>query len=246
MFGVFEAAPVQNGAPASLRDYPDVPQWDRMSLLGLEKQALGCYVSGHPLKRYGDKLSRIGALDASKVREQTAWSIVSLAGMVENYQERLFKGGSGGKAAFFEIEDQSGRVRAKLRSERIDAYGPLLMAGEPVLISGKVSFPITDEPDDEQEPTLLVDEVVPLSDAVRKATRGILIRLDADEARPEQLRSLKSLLAESPGACPVELVLNLPEGARAVLTVEGVRVDPCDRVLAGLERLFGNTVAELR
>ena len=31
-----------------------------------------------------------------------------------------------------------------------------------------------------------------------------------------------------------------------MLTVEGARVDPSDAMLAGLERLFGNTVAELR
>ncbi|HEX4474486.1 MAG TPA: DNA polymerase III subunit alpha [Polyangiaceae bacterium] len=247
MFGAFEAAPVAGAERSqSLSEYPDVPSWDRMTLLGREKQALGCYVSGHPLRRYGDKLSRIGALSASRMGDEKPWSVVTLAGMVENYQERLFKGGSGGKAAFFELEDMSGRVRAKLRSERIDLYGPLLTRGEPVLVSGKVSFPITDEPDEEAEATLLVDEVLPLSDAVRKATRAVSIHLDADGTKPEQLRSLKSLLSESPGACPVELVLALPEGARAVLALEGMRVDPSDDMLSGLERLFGDTVAELR
>ncbi|HVU05135.1 MAG TPA: DNA polymerase III subunit alpha [Polyangiaceae bacterium] len=249
LFGLFDAAPKadKNGAPArGLDDYPDVEQWDRVALLGREKQALGCYVSGHPLKRYGDKLGRIGAVPAGKVSDQQAWTVVTVAGMVENYQERLFKGGSGGKAAFFEIEDMTGRVKAKVRSERIDMYGPMLSSGEPVLVTGKVSFPITDEPDDEAEPTLLVDAVESLSDAVRKSTRGMVIHLDAEGTRPEQLRSLKSLLSESPGPCPVELVLALPEGARAVLALDGTRIDPSDVVLAGLERLFGETVAELR
>jgi DNA polymerase-3 subunit alpha len=113
-------------------------------------------------------------------------------------------------------------------------------------VTGKVSYPITDEPDEEAEPTILVDEVVPLSDAVRRATRAVVINLDATETRPEQLESLKSLLADSPGACPVDLVLALPEGARAVMTIEGTRVDPSDAMLSGLERLFGGTVTELR
>ena len=44
----------------------------------------------------------------------------------------------------------------------------------------------------------------------------------------------------------MDLVLSLPEGVRAVMTIEGARVDPSDAMLAGLERLFGGTVAELR
>jgi DNA polymerase-3 subunit alpha len=247
LFGLFAAASSGNGASEAFDDYPeDVEKWDRMTLLLKEKQALGCYVSGHPLLRYGEKIARIGAVQTDRVPSQEAWSVVTVAGMVENYQERLFKGGSGGKAAFFEIEDMQGRVRAKLRSERIEQYGPLLTSDEAVLVTGKVSFPITDEPDDEQEPTLLVDEVVPLSDAVRKNTRAVFLHIDAEEARPERLQSLKNVLADFPGACPVELVLALPEGARAVLALEGTRVDPSDGMLAGIERLFGDSVAELR
>jgi DNA polymerase III subunit alpha len=249
LFGLFEAAGPKDGkaqASSRLDEYPDCEAWDRITLLGREKQALGCYVTGHPLHRYGDKIARLGALPAAKVTDQEAWTMATVAGMVENYQEKLFKGGTGGKAAFFEIEDVSGRVKAKMRNDRIDLYGPMLARGEAVLVTGKVSFPITDEPDEEAEPTLLVDSVEPLSDAVRKATRSVSIRLDAALTRTEQLRGLKALLTESPGACPVEVILTLPEGASAVLGVEGTRVDPSDAMLAGLERLFGDTVADLR
>jgi hypothetical protein len=41
---------------------------------------------------------------------------------------------------------------------------------------------ITDEPDEEREPTLLVDEVAPLADAIRSATRAVAVRLDAERA----------------------------------------------------------------
>jgi hypothetical protein len=54
------------------------------------------------------------------------------------------------------------------------------------------------------------------------------------------------LLDTSPGSCPVELVLALPDGSEAVLALDGTRVTPDDHVLAGLERMFGETVAELR
>jgi DNA polymerase-3 subunit alpha len=245
LFGLFEAAAPPGSGNGKLDEYLEADAWDRLALLGRERQVLGCYVSGHPLLRYGDKVTRLGAVPAVQVQAQEAWTVITVAGIVENYQEKIFKGGTG-KAAFFDLEDMSGRVKAKVRSERIETYGPLLSSGEPVLVSGKVSFPITDEPDDEAEPTILVDEVLPLSDAVRKATRSVVLHLDAEGTRAEQLQRLKELLSEFAGPCPVELILALPEGAKAVLALEGVRVDPGDKILSGLERLFGDTVAELR
>jgi len=248
LFGMFEQAAQQAGAPMSTSgdEYPPAEEWDRLELLRREKAALGCYVSGHPLFRYGDKLARLGALATDKVHGEQPWSMVSVTGMVENYQERLFKGGSGGKAAFFEIEDVSGRISAKLRGDRIETYAHLLKSGEPVLVSGKVSFPMTDEPDEERQATLLVDSVQPLADAVLRATRSVSIRLRAERTQKSDLRRLKDLLVESPGPCPVELVLELPGGAEAILDLVGTRVTPSDSVLGGLERLFGDTVAELR
>lgn len=249
LFGMFDAVSEKREGEqtTSTDEYPTVIEWDRLEALRREKAALGCYVSGHPLLRYGNKLSRLGTIASVKVAAEAAWSMVSVAGMVEGWQEKLFKGGAGGKAAFFEVEDMFGRVKAKLRGDRIDTYAPILTSGEPVLVTGKVSFPMSDDAtDEEKEPTLLVDSAEPLSDAVLKATRSLSIRLAAERTAKSQLEALRDLLRESPGSCPVELVLELPGGAEAVLALDGTRVTPSDLVLSGLERMFGTTVAELR
>jgi len=245
LFGMFDAAASTERDNARTDEYPTVEEWDRLELLRREKAALGCYVSGHPLLRYGGKLGRLGAVSSVKLGAEPAWSTVSVAGMVENYGERIFKG-SGGKAAFFEIEDMTGRVKAKLRGDRIDTYSQILNGGEPVLVTGKVSFPVSDEPSDDKEPTLFVDSAEPLSDAVLKATRALSIRLEAERTERRELEALRALLEGSPGSCPVELVLDLPGGSQAVMALDGTRVTPSDSVLSGLERMFGGTVAELR
>jgi DNA polymerase-3 subunit alpha len=161
----------------------------------------------------------------------------------------LFKGGAGGRAAFFEVEDMVGRVKAKLRGDRIDTYAPLLTSNEPVVVTGKVSFPLTDESEDldvQREPTLLVDSVSLLADAAFQHTKAVSIRLDAERTRKKDLETLRELLQNAPGSCRVELVLELPEGAEAVLDLDGTRVQPSEALLGGLERAFGGSVAELR
>ena len=86
-----------------------------------------------------------------------------------------------------------------------------------------------------------------LADAIQAETRGVAIRLAADRTKPDHLRGLRELLQRSPGSCPVSVVIQLADGAEAVLALgNGFKVAPSDAMLAGLERLFGENVAELR
>ena len=78
---------------------------------------------------------------------------------------------AGGQAAFLEVEDMNGGVKAKLGGDRIETYAAILTSGEPVLVTGKVSFPMTDDSEEEKEPTLLVDSAGPLSERHADASR---------------------------------------------------------------------------
>jgi DNA polymerase-3 subunit alpha len=242
------AAPA--GAEQRLDEYPDCEPWDMRETLAREKQSLGFYVSGHPLDRYGVELSRFDVVATSALAGMDPWSKVRVGGMVEGYRERIFKGG-GGKVAFFALEDTTGRCEVKVRQNQIETYAAVLTSGEPVLISGKVSFPMGDENEEPEpgpkEPTLLLDEAVPLSDAIRAATKSVAIKLFAQKTRREHLGKLASVLRASPGVCPVQLVIQLDDGAEATLSLgRELRVEPTDGMLAQLEKLFGEKVAELR
>jgi DNA polymerase-3 subunit alpha len=181
------------------------------------------------------------------------WSVVKLAGMVEGYREKVLKDG-GGKLAFFELEDLSGRVNVKLRGAPIETYAAVLGKGDPVVITGKVSFPRRDEdapvdedPDAAREATILLNDAVLLADAVKVATKGMTVRLSAVTTDAAQLEELREVLVAWRGACPVTLQLAMADGAEAVLALgKDYRVDIGDPLLAGLERVFGEQVAELR
>ncbi len=237
-------------APSATRldEYPPAEEWDLREALNREKQSLGFYVSGHPLDRYGtDRLRDIAP--AGSLATMDPWSKTQVAGMVEGYRERIFKGG-GGKVAFFTLEDQTGRVEVKVRQAQIETQAHVLTSGEPIVVSGKVSFPMTDDNDDAdsapREPTLLLDEARLLVDVIKQDTKSIAIRLHERKTKPDQLGKLGEVLRASPGGCPVQLVIQLESGSEAILTLKGMRVEPSDGMLARLEKLFGEKVAELR
>jgi DNA polymerase III subunit alpha len=250
LFSLLEGRAGSELLPQKLDDYPTCDPWDLRDTLRREKQALGFYVSGHPLDRYGKELRRFDVIPMSELAGFAQWSKVRVAGVVENYRDRTFKNG-GGRVAYFELEDERGRVDVKVAEKKIDVYATLLAGGEPVLVEGKVSFPLSLDEDEEgdaaKKPTILLDTVQPLADAIQAETRGISIRLAADRTRADHLKGLRDVLSRSPGICPVSLVIELADGAEAVLSLGNTfKVTPSDAMLAGLERLFGENVAELR
>ncbi|RLB61084.1 MAG: hypothetical protein DRI90_12215, partial [Deltaproteobacteria bacterium] len=98
-----------------------------------------------------------------------------------------------------------------------------------------------------REPTILLDEAILLSEAIRAEARRIAIRLSSARTNRGQLEKLDQVLRSSRGACPVQLIIQTEDGAEAVLALRAdLRVDPNEALLASLERLFGANVTELR
>jgi DNA polymerase-3 subunit alpha len=258
MFGLFDAGPKKAdgraGSGASAGDYAKAEHWDRREMLVREQKALGFYVSGHPLERYLKGASALAKLEAVPIASLAGckdWEVVRVCGMVEGYRERIFKDG-GGKIAFLDLEDLTGRVTCKVRGNQIDAYAAVLTSGEPVLVTGKVSFPFREADGDEaeeapREPTLFVNEVVRLADSVKSDTKLVSIRLPIERTTEDDLTKMAEVLRRSQGDCPVTLVLATKDGAEAVLALgRSFRVEVGDEVLSGLEKIFGEQVAELR
>ena len=246
LFGLLGGGEASEAVGSSLEDYPQAAPWDLRETLAREKKSLGFYVSSHPLARYGSQLRRFEIVPTSELSGREAWEQVRVAGVVENYRERIFKGG-GGRIAFFELEDEMGRVEVKVNEKRVAEFSSILQSGEPVLIEGKISFPrgAEDEGEEvEKKATIMLDSAMLLADVLRAEARTLTIRLASSRTKESQFADLSTLLKASPGDCAVGVVIELDDGAEAVLTVPQ-RVAPSEELISGLERLFGESVVEL-
>jgi DNA polymerase-3 subunit alpha len=257
LFGLFGAAAgsdaaAQSAASSAAGDFVGCEPWDTRELLVRERRALGFYVSGHPIDRYitGDAaLARLEASWVADCAQMDDWAAVRLVGTVEGWRERIFKG-SNDKKAFFELEDTSGRIQVSLRSREIAAFERVLQSGDPVIVSGKLQFPRTENEEEEsdvpRDPTLLLNDAQLLADSVKSAARTVLVRLDSRRLTPKALDDMASLFQSSRGPCPVHVHLKTPAGDAQLVLGPDWRVDAGDAVLSGLERVFGGSVAELR
>ena len=239
--------------------YPDVPPWDLVDRVKREREALGLYLTGHPLDRYASDVGRFTTAHCAEISQRENNDEVVLAGVIEEYREKVPKSG-GGRMAFFWLEDKTGRVEAIVRPKTYDEVSSALKEGESVLITGKVKVDfrrdeegnVDDEvPEQQLERKLMVNAVVSLGSALSQRTSGVTLRFseatlrDVSVAR-RRLEELKRALGEHPGRCPMNAVVRTPDGSEVTLRLPRFRVDPSEALLAKIERIFGEKVAELR
>ena len=186
--GMFDAG--RKNEPAR-SEFPDVPPWDLRETCVREKQALGFYISAHPLDRYDlDKFKLTAAGDLAGMDN---WAKVRVAGMVEGYREKIFKGngGPGGKLAFLRSRGQDRARDSAREGERDREHGSdpdLGRAGGGIGVrcGSRSRARMKRGTRDRERPRCCSTRSETLSALLQSETRSVLIRLKAQDTRPRR------------------------------------------------------------
>jgi DNA polymerase III subunit alpha len=108
-------------------------EWPENVLLANEKEALGFYITGHPLARHSAAIKRFATCDAAGLAERADKEEVSLCGIVAGIKELTTK--KGDRMAFVTLEDLSGFIELVIFPEAYLAAAELLKSEEPLLVS---------------------------------------------------------------------------------------------------------------
>jgi DNA polymerase-3 subunit alpha len=224
--------------------YPAGDEWMPKEMLAYEKEALGFYISGHPLERYTSEIRRYANTTAATATDKGERAEVILGGVVAAYQERPMKSGQG-KYAFFTLEDQSGQIEFIVQAKKLEEYRDLLSRDEPLLVTGVVEAPYG-EGETVRERLKFID--AKLLSKVRAEKSSLLdIKLNADVVNEDQIRALEKVLRGHSGACKTVLRMEIPKRSETVLDLgDEYKVAASDDLLARIEQIFGARVAVLR
>ena len=249
--GLFDMFAAQ--APVYVENYPSGEAWAPKIKLLKEREALGFYLTGHPLDRFQGDIDAGGARRTGQLTRELSGQEVTLAGVVCDLREVQTRSGKG-SMGFFQLEDQFGRVEcvvfpktyARLDEQTGLSFSDRLQSigDEPVFVTGKLEV----ETDDEGEANkfkLLVDEARPIADVRVERTKTVLLKLTLEQLTDERILRLKQIVSDHCGPCTMELkVVSESFGADIVFGDQfSVRAD--DNLVHALERLFGDKVAFL-
>jgi len=227
----------KNVATALPRREP-IPEWDAKEKLKFEKEALGFYITAHPLDKYESVMARISKVTTSDLPSAPDGSQVQIAGVVQAVKLKNNK--SGKRYATFSLEDRSGIVEAIAWPETYQKYEALISGEEPVVARGKLDV-------DEERAQIILDELRPLSSALLDSYREVRVRAPRNRLENGGLEALKAAITRYRGKSLMYLHLGLDDGREAVLLLgDDFRVTPTDALVAELEKLLSPGAVELR
>ncbi|GAH64520.1 unnamed protein product, partial [marine sediment metagenome] len=125
-FGAFGGSGDEKQAPR----FPDVEPLSEAQLLQAEKEALGFYVSSHPLVKYGRELQSLGSATCAGLADLAERTPVTLGCMISSVRPRVTKSGrsAGRKMAILTIEDLTASAECVVFAEAYERLGELLAA----------------------------------------------------------------------------------------------------------------------
>jgi DNA polymerase III subunit alpha len=178
------------GGGSTARPQVDVrpqPAWPPMDRLQREFEAVGFFLSGHPLDAYRAVLAKLGTVTFAELEARADRGAVAgrLAGIVVSARERRSQ--KGNKFAFALFSEPSGQFEAVIFSEALAASRHLLEPGTAVLVT------VEGERDGEAL-KLRAQGIQSLDEAAEGLQRGVKIVLDgqalsADSKRMDQLKT---------------------------------------------------------
>jgi DNA polymerase-3 subunit alpha len=187
----------------------DVPEWPERERLLHERDALGFFVSGHPLDRYRGIIDRLSIDKIASLTEgvdsRSRPKDVRVAAIVAALRERPLKNGHG-RMAILQIEDLTGSCETVVFSKEYSEYEDVLKADRPLLFSGSLVV----EGDDNPRPKLRIKEICVLKEASEQNTSQVHFTLGVDLLSSEKLEKLREILDGNKGTCTAFMHICFP------------------------------------
>ncbi|MCC6202862.1 MAG: DNA polymerase III subunit alpha [Gammaproteobacteria bacterium] len=201
-------------------------EWPDEVRLRHEKEALGHYVSGHPIARYAAELRCVTSCSLQELKPGRR----VVAGLVDSVR---LQRGKRGRYAIVMLDDGSARADVNVYAELLEGVLDKLVQDTVILVEGNAG-----EDRFSGECTLTAEKVFTIDEVRRKYARNLI--LDVDAGDPGCVDALRTVLAPyRNGQCPVVLTYRRDGAIARIRLGAAWCVEANDALLADLRRCFG-------
>jgi DNA polymerase-3 subunit alpha len=234
---MFGTPDLSSGVSMGLFDFPEVDEWSEKELLRKEKEALGFYITGHPLAGFGREIERVATCVVQELSNQKDKSHVKIAGVVEEL--KLKRTRRGDKMAVLRVEDLTGSTEVIIFPELFNKTAPLLKGDEPLFISGSAEI-------GDNTAKIIAQEIATLNSIRQKAVRAIEISLNQEGTTPDLLEDIRDVAFRFPGKCRLLFKVDGPDGEEIVIAADDrFSVLSCRELIEEIEILTESKVREI-
>ncbi len=225
---------------------PDVDELASADLLKFEKELLGFYITSHPLTAHQmalEQYSTATTRDATNLGEGTE---ITIGGMITRVKKSVIKNGrnAGSQMANITLEDLEGQIDATLWSDEFTdlskRYPEMIAMESIVFVRGKIDRR-------RETPCIIINEMMPVSDAMGRLTTAIAVKLDRARHAPDVIGQLAPVLKGHSGNLRVYLQVETPQYQKVLLQLgKNLSVRPSKQLVDDVEMLLGSGCVQLR
>ena len=222
-------------------------EFDRAELLAAEKEAIGLFISAHPLKEVGPALRARVDCGVGELATRRDGDWVTVGGMI--IQAKRIRTKKGDPMMFATLDDLESSVELLVFGKALAEHEDALTPDSIVLVRGRVDHRDRDktcilaQTIERFEPT--PEDVLAAREQELKAARppaALRLRLDATSLRATALAELKEVLAGFPGESDVVIELSTSVGDRRLRLGREFRVNRSASLHAELDALLGDAI----
>ncbi|MCX5692852.1 MAG: DNA polymerase III subunit alpha [Candidatus Omnitrophica bacterium] len=211
---------------------PDIKEWPESQLLNFEKDMIGFYITGHPLAKYEKILKEYSTSGSVGLKNLEDGQKVWFGGIINKIKNTVTKR-SGEKMAIMMIEDMEGSVEALVFPNSYKNVAKYIVPNVAIFVNGRLSLK-------EERPKIIVEEIIPISDARKKFTQSVSIELLSQGMDEELFGRLRSVFSRYQGDTPVYLNFSTKtNGSYRQLIDRKLFVSPTNELAGELETLIG-------
>ena len=241
---VFEEIEHNNGRRSSLSlfgkqdfskdggEYSESDEWDENRLLVCEKEALGFYITGHPLSKYSDYLVSLNTVKTSylhKAKTLRDGEEVTIAGIIHSIRKSLTRSKQETMANFI-LEDDQGYIDVIAFPDTYNKYAGILIKDNSILLKGTME--LTDK-----GPKIHAKFIIPLETEFNSDSCSVEVKIAASDPG-NLLFSLKETVQSHSGKCPLYVKLFLDDYEATIATHSGLTVNR--DIIDSFKKILGN------
>jgi DNA polymerase-3 subunit alpha len=231
LFGVGGGDGADSSDSAFTIKVPD-EEWDDKHKLALEREMLGLYVSGHPLKGVAHLLAAqvdtaIPAILGGDVANDTQ---VRVGGILASVNRRVNKSGMPWASA--QLEDLTGGVEVMFFPQTYSLFGAEIADDMVVLVGAKVRI-------QDDRISLIANDLVVPDFSHAQPDRPLAVSLPTRQCTMDKVTALKQVLSRHPGTSQVHLRLVSGDRITTLELDQSLRVTPSSALMGDLKALLG-------
>jgi DNA polymerase-3 subunit alpha len=219
------------------RSFTTPSDWDYSTKLAKEKEALGFYLSGHPLAEFRFFLEKVAPGGAARLGDLPGDSQGFLGGVIEEI--RAIRSRKGEPLHFLRIEDYTGSMEVIVFADVYARFERYLFKGALALARGRIAREV-------DQVRLVAEDVMFLEEAAQKLATSVRLHLSVEGFSRESLSDLRQLFKSQPGSCPVYLHFNIGQHTEVIQRLPPpFNVYPARDLIREITRRFGEGSLEI-